>query len=130
MKTSSFRLYSGPGRVSIARYAPRWTPAGYRVMKALAPHGHMLKMGYAQYRLIYFQDILGKLDPQETWDKLHALAGDAEPVLLCWETLKQPGEWCHRRMVAEWFERQLGVVVDELPPGGAPTPSPQMRLDL
>jgi hypothetical protein len=55
------------------------------------------------------------LDPQQTWDQLHELAAGAEPVLLCWE---QPpfteSNFCHRRMAATWFRRELGEVVDEL----------------
>jgi len=120
MKTSSFRLYTGPGRISIARYAPRATPAGYRIFRALAPHGHMLKMPYDQYRDLYFREILGPLSPQLVWAQLHQLAGhEHEPVLLCWETLKQPDDWCHRRMVAEWFGDKLGEDVPELLIGGS-----------
>jgi hypothetical protein len=37
VKTSSFRTYTGPGRISIARFAPRGHPAGYRVYSKLAP---------------------------------------------------------------------------------------------
>lgn len=41
-------------------------------------------------------------------------AYDAEPVLLCYESAKtldtQP---CHRRLVASWFEKELGMVVPE-----------------
>ncbi|MCL6442574.1 MAG: DUF488 domain-containing protein, partial [Alicyclobacillus sp.] len=32
-------------------------------------------------------------------------------VLLCYE---KHNDWCHRRMVADWFEKELGVVVPEL----------------
>jgi hypothetical protein len=34
---ASFFTYTGPGRVSIARWAPRDTPAGFRIFKPLAP---------------------------------------------------------------------------------------------
>ena len=37
MKLSSFFDYYGPDRVSIARYAPRGTPAGFRAYKPVAP---------------------------------------------------------------------------------------------
>jgi len=42
MKTSSWRLYQGPGRVSISRFAPRAAPAGYAVCRrlVLARHRH------------------------------------------------------------------------------------------
>ncbi len=134
MKTSCFKHYAGPGRISIARYAPRGTPAGYRQFKAMAPYKHMLKMSIGPYRSIYFGEILKKLDPQKTWDHLHELAGNAEPVLLCWETLQTPDDWCHRRMAADWFAHHLGVEVPELiverSGGTANSHTQQIRLDL
>jgi hypothetical protein len=51
-------------------------------------------------------EILAKLDPAEIYQTLGENA-----VLLCWE---KPGDACHRRLVAEWFERCLGVEVPEL----------------
>ena len=113
MKTASFFTYTGPGRISIARYAPRGTPAGYRQYRALAPDADMLKMSQALY-LPRYAAILDRLDPQQVWDDLHRLAGDQEPVLLCWERPPfTPTNWCHRRLVADWFERALGVTVPE-----------------
>ena len=116
MKTSCFAFYTGPGRISIARFAPRGTPAGYRVYVPLAPgawakgpggrgwvNEQTYDRGYAAQ--------LAALDPQAVWDRLHELAGNAEPVLLCWE---RPGERCHRRTVARWLHATLGRQVDEL----------------
>lgn len=114
MKTASFFTYTGPGRISIARYAPRGTPAGYRQFRALAPDADMLKMSQALY-LPRYQTILERLNPQQTWDQLHALAGEHEPVLLCWERPPFTAtNWCHRRLVADWFAHHLGVEVPEL----------------
>jgi hypothetical protein len=113
VKTSSFWLYTGPGRISIARGARR-VPGGFRVCKALAPGPWFKSVDEATYRRLYFDELLGRLDPAETWETLHRLAGEAAPVLMCWETLLRPGEWCHRRLVAEWFRDRLGYVVDEL----------------
>ena len=113
MKTASFYTYTGPGRISIARYAPRSTPAGYRQYRALAPDADMLKMTQALY-LPRYAAILERLDPQQVWDDLHHLAGDQEPVLLCWE--RPPftaSNWCHRRLAADWFQDRLGVEVPE-----------------
>ena len=128
MKTACFSTYTGPGRVSIARWAPRGTPAGFRILKALAPRRHMLKMDYWPYREEYFRDILGRLDPQETWDRLHDMAAGNEPVLLCWERPPltiSPDNWCHRQLVALWFQDELGKHVPELErvDGTAPPPS-------
>jgi hypothetical protein len=48
---------------------------------------------------------------------LGELAGNARAegvVLLCFEDLGRPGEWCHRRVFAEWWQEQTGEFVDEL----------------
>ncbi len=93
MKTASFKTYNGPGRISIARWEPRGTPAGYRRYSALAPRRDMMRMPEDRYREIYFRDILGPLDAQTVWD--------------------EPSNWCHRTMVTEWFAAELGVVIGE-----------------
>ena len=126
MKTASFFTYTGPGRISIARYAPRGTPAGYRQYRALAPDADMLNMSQPLY-LPRYAAILNALDPQQVWDDLHRLAGDQEPVLLCWERPPfTPTNWCHRRLVADWFQARLGIAVPELgtAPSQAPAPTP------
>ncbi len=89
--------------VGIARGVPRWFKG--RSERSLAPTWAMLKMSAADYDL-RFDEILEKLDPQATYD----LLGE-NGVILCWE---KPGDKCHRRRVAEWFETELGVVVPEL----------------
>jgi hypothetical protein len=117
MQTSSFFLYEGRGRISIARYMPKHI-SGIASYPALAP-GKWFKdpqnKTYEAYRGCYYQHVLARLDPQHTWDALHALAGELEPVLLCWEHLRKPEEWCHRRIVAEWFTHHLGVSIPEMP---------------
>jgi len=118
MKTSSFYLYSGPGRISIARAAPRRVAAGFKVYRALAPGAWLFdpqyRNDYDAYRERYIREILAPLDPQKVWDDLHALADGHEPVLLCHEHLLKLGDWCHRRLVAEWLEGTLGVAVPEM----------------
>lgn len=115
MKTSCWD-YKGLGRVAICRSTPRGgAPAGYRMFKALAPGAWFNTTAKPEYERLYQDEILGKLDPQKVWDDLHKLTGGAEPVLLCWE--KPPlteTNFCHRRMVADWFENALGVFVPEL----------------
>ena len=84
----------------------RGTPRGYRgeSFRALAPTRPMLKLPRADYDE-QFEAILAKLDPEEVYRELGENA-----VLLCWE---KPGDWCHRRRVAEWFEEALGVEIPE-----------------
>lgn len=46
--------------------------------------------------------------------RIAELAAGKIPVLLCFESLKKPGEFCHRRMFADWWERKTGEAVAEL----------------
>lgn len=126
MKTSSFWHYpKGGNRIAISRSVPRKLAPGYRLFKALAPGPWFKDYNQeADYRARYEAEILAALDPQQTWERLHQLAGGNEPILLCWEPLIKPDEWCHRRMVADWFERELGVTVEEY------QPAPLMQPDL
>ena len=88
--------------VSIARGSPRWF-TGKKELR-LAPTRAMLKMLKAEYDAA-FAEILAKLDPAE----IHQALGE-NAVLLCWE---KPGDACHRRLVAEWLEKALGVEIPE-----------------
>ena len=114
MRTASFSTARGPGRIQISRGAPRRHPAGYRQARLLAPGPWFGSVAADEYVRRY-RDILDGLDPQVTWDLLHRLAGqDVEPVLLCFERAPfSSTNWCHRRIVAEWFERTLGHDVPE-----------------
>jgi hypothetical protein len=122
MKTASFFTYTGLGRVSIARFAPRGTPAGFRVFKPLAPGPWFNSVDRARYVELYAAEVLERLDARATFERLHELAAGAEPVLLCWEKPSDPGAWCHRALVAQWFGERLGVDVPELGHEGAPHP--------
>jgi uncharacterized protein (DUF488 family) len=65
----------------------------------------MLKMIEATYREEY-QKILDSLDPRQVYEDL-----GENSILICWEA---PDKFCHRRLVAEWLEKHLGVTVPEL----------------
>ena len=118
MKTASHYTFSGPGRICISLGAPRGAPGGYRIFKKLAPTREILKIhDQEEYRRRFRAEVLGPLDPKATWDELHRLANGAEPVLQCFERPPFTADnWCHRRMVADWFAETLGVMVDELEP--------------
>jgi uncharacterized protein YeaO (DUF488 family) len=125
MQTSNFaRSGSDPKAVAISRSQPRgW--AG-RVFEALAPSWRLVQMAKSgaidedEYIRRYREEVLSKLDPA----RVYADLGD-DAVLLCWE---RPGAFCHRRLVAEWFEEKLGVSVPEADAGGAEDLG-QTRLD-
>lgn len=114
MKTGSFQTYQGPGRVSIARYPPRGTPAGFRVFKTLAPGRWFNSVTRERYEELFAAQ-LAALDAREVFATLEALGGGHEPVLLCWERPPFTAtNWCHRRLVAAWFESELQVKVEEI----------------
>lgn len=62
------------------------------------------------YTKQYCRNVLTKFTPQVLY---HILCNEfgMDSVLLCYEP---PGEFCHRRLVAEYLQRTLGVRVPEL----------------
>ena len=90
--------------VAISRGVPRWYK-GRREWR-LAPAREKLWIPDDEFTR-YYDALLAALDPRRLWEEL---TGSGPVALLCWE---KPGEPCHRRDVAAWFERHLGVVVEE-----------------
>jgi len=91
-------------QISIARYPSRWWK-GKRTYLSLAPTKEMLKMSEGDYNKEYAK-ILSALDPKSVYSDL-----GEDAVLLCWEKTGRP---CHRRIVAQWLEDELGIIVEEL----------------
>jgi len=115
MQTSHFsRSGSDPKAVAISRSQPQgWTG---RVYEPLAPSWRLVQEAKSgaidedEYIRRYREEVLSKLDPA----RVYADIGE-DAILLCWE---RPGAFCHRRLVAEWFEEKLGVLVPEVGAGG------------
>lgn len=113
MKTSYFGNRTAavdPHAVSIARWPPRWWGSRRRYI-ALAPSADLLKrsragLSWPEYVSEYKRDVLAKLDPVKVYTDL-----GLEAILLCWES---PGQDCHRRLVAEWLEKELKIKILEL----------------
>jgi len=49
---------------------------------------------------------LDVLDAKKVYEEL-----GEDSILLCWE---KSGDFCHRRLVAEWLEKELNVKVNEI----------------
>lgn len=98
---------SGLTPVAISLTVPK-SYHGKRYM-ALAPTREMIKLAQdgrtEEYTKIYSEQILSWLDPVKVYEKLDGC------VLLCWE---KSGSFCHRRLVAEWLEKNTGNKVNEL----------------
>jgi len=56
--------------------------------------------------------VLDQLDPREVYDAIIDEYG-VDVTLMCFEKIENPGDFCHRRLVAEWFEEHLNVEVPE-----------------
>lgn len=118
LETSYFKRYRGAYGISVALKSPPHFTG--RMFPKLAPHWGMIQRLRAPrvvapgqrtpeevYTAEYHKIILSRLNPEEVYDKLSKMG----KVLLCYEA---PGEFCHRRIIAEWFESSIpGVIVPE-----------------
>jgi len=103
--TSNFaRSSKHPDAVAISQGVPRWYK-GRRYM-TLAPPRWFLNAKDPELFDREYRKQLDALDAQQ-------VAGDLGPdaILLCWESFNVR---CHRRLVAEWLEERLGIIVPEL----------------
>lgn len=106
--------------VGISIGTPKFS-LGYELREqcyALAPKGFMLKMEYEPYCEAYFK----KLEDIGT-DKIIGIVQRLDRkaqeegkslVLLCFEDIRKPEQWCHRTLFAEWWRRKTGEVIEEL----------------
>ena len=103
-----------PNPVCIAQIKPTWSKA--KEYKKLAPPWNLVdryKKGLVstqQYTQEFNILVLSRLNPIEIFAEIESLFGE-DASLLCYE---KPGDFCHRRIVAEWLERGNGIVVPEL----------------
>jgi uncharacterized protein YeaO (DUF488 family) len=101
--------------VSIARFPPKWFD-GYE-MKELAPDQKLLwkakqgKINKEEYAKKYMAQIQKRFEPHVLYEELEEEFNGKDIVLLCFE---KKGEFCHRRLLAEWLEVALGIRVKEL----------------
>ena len=112
--------------VRISAGHPKWN-LGYRLdceISGLIPFGlfNNPKLDRGSYRRLYLQ----RLDKNERYI-FKALAElcrkGKDVVLLCYEDVRKPGNWCHRTAFAEWWKLMTGEVVEEL---HDPTPAPRL----
>jgi len=115
MKTSYFgNILKIKAPLSISSRAPIWYNGPQ--FKALAPKYEFFsaykagELNIEGYISEFDRLVLAQLDPKTIYDQLQITHGP-DVSLLCYE---KPGEFCHRRLVARWFETELGVSVPEL----------------
>ena len=108
MNTSYFAKYKGDKGVSISLTSiPNFQGEYY---SDLCPSWSILNQykkhhNEELYIIRYHQEILNKLDPFKVYNDLY------DKTLLCWE---KSGDFCHRRIVAEWIEKHTDNIIPEL----------------
>jgi hypothetical protein len=103
--------------ISVGR--PRW-PLGYALageIDGLKPFGLVGRYDEdkEEYERLYVAK-LEKIGAEAITQRLDSFGrGGKSVVLLCYEDIRKgDGDWCHRRMFAEWYERRTGIAVPEL----------------
>lgn len=106
-------------------------PLGYQLREqcySLAPKGYMLNMEIESFRQAYYEKLDGigteKIINMVTRLDEKARNEKKELVLLCYEDVRVPEDWCHRTIFAEWWAENMGEIIEELPD---PTPPKEKK---
>lgn len=96
--------------ISIALYSPKFfngPSIGF-----LAPKRHMLSEGLptGEYTRMYNEEILAKIDMDLFRIAIKNISGGKDVALLCYE---KPGDFCHRRLFAEWVKDKFNYDIEE-----------------
>lgn len=96
--------------ISIALYTPIYFKA--RRYNILSPSPEILSLkDNEELYTKKFNDALKSINPMSVFETLEELSHRRDIVLLCYE---KPPQFCHRHLVAEWLEKELGIKVEEL----------------
>lgn len=109
--------------IGITRYPPRF-PLRYELagnISLLSPTPAMLSITRndpSQAAREAFTDAylasLRALGLPRALRMLEGLSHTENVVVLCFEDIRMPGEWCHRQLFAGWLIEETGWAVDEL----------------
>lgn len=94
--------------ISIARFNRYFS--GSKINE-LAPPPYMINQPENIYTPNFKREVLGKLKPDQIYEKLEQLSNGKDIVLLCYEKV---GDFCHRHLVADWLKSSLGIEIVEL----------------
>jgi len=112
-------------KVAITVGKPRW-PVGFEFVEFnwLAPYGKLFRINdRSKFTVAYFQklDRIGVAAIRKRFPPIPDQHGGKDLMLLCYENLTKPGEWCHRQVFAQWWLRETGEVIVELETGKGPS---------
>lgn len=104
---------------------------GYQLREqcfSLAPKGYMLNMDIDRFKPEYYKKLenIGTKRIISMVTRLDEKAQEEgkELILLCYEDVRIPENWCHRTIFAEWWAEQMGELIEELPD---PTPPKEKK---
>ena len=107
--------------VRISLGAPKW-PLGYEIageIKDLMPFGLLQINDKALYEQKY-RERLDRIGIDRIQRQIDSFGYEKPVVLLCYEDVRDPSQWCHRTMFAQWLLEQTGEIADELPDPSTP----------
>ena len=85
---------------------------------SLAPKGYMLNMQFDRFKPAYYEKLesigVGKIIEMVRKMETEAAAEGKELVLLCFEDVRIPEDWCHRTVFATWWAEHTGEQIKEL----------------
>lgn len=114
--------------VRISLGTPKW-PLGYEIageIKDLMPWGMLNKYSHEEF-IHRYRERLDKIGVNRIQRELSRFSGEKPVVLLCYEDVRKPGEWCHRTHFAEWWHDRTGEIVEELPDPSGQKPVPDRQ---
>ncbi len=105
--------------ISVSRIMPRYS-LRYKVehrLVALAPEFSFMKKPEKEFRLYYLRQLhgIGIKRVEKMLESARKSADGRDLLLLCFEDIRVEGNWCHRSMFGEWYQRHTGIEVLELP---------------
>lgn len=81
----------------------------------LAPTRAMRSMSKSNYEVAYKQH-LSLLNFDDIMQQIKLLSNGRDVALCCYESLKTPNDWCHRTMLADFFnqrKKQYNIQITE-----------------
>ncbi len=96
--------------IGIALYPPRWFYGP--TVRDVSPSHSILKQTSSQEEYVarFKKEVLSYRNAKAFVEKLQVMSKGKDVALCCFE---KPGEFCHRHLVAEWLNSNLGIDVKE-----------------
>jgi len=115
--------------VGITRGAPKFK-LGYSLagnILEIAPPGYLFnEYDRKKFTPQYFKH-MDRIGPVLLARKLSFFEKMGKPVVLCcYEDVRNPEDWCHRLVFAEWWQSRTGECIEELPD---PSPNKWQRRE-